>query len=161
MLTCVCRPVSSSFIENQSIMGAPIDRDQAVVTQEPKNKSTLTNNQKPKVMRYCCCYCYVTLSFFISQRIICYLVSNVNLVLEAPRREAVYVSWWESTLKRNQCFSLTKDILHYIYILSHAELNALPQNEIEIESFYFFSSPHLLSAIYLEKSQKHQRVFLF
>lgn len=50
MLTCVCRPVSSSFIENQSIMGAPIDRDQAVVTQEPKNKSTLTNNQKPKVI---------------------------------------------------------------------------------------------------------------
>jgi len=36
MLTCVCRPVSSSFIDNQSMMGAPIEHDQTVVTQEPK-----------------------------------------------------------------------------------------------------------------------------
>lgn len=35
MLTCVCRPVSSSFVDKQSIMGAPIDRDQLVVTSEP------------------------------------------------------------------------------------------------------------------------------
>lgn len=38
MLTCVCRPVSSSFVDKQSIMGAPIDRDQIVVTSEPKTK---------------------------------------------------------------------------------------------------------------------------
>lgn len=38
MLTCVCRPVSSSFADRQSIMGAPIDRDQVVVTSEPKTK---------------------------------------------------------------------------------------------------------------------------
>lgn len=38
MLTCVCRPVSSSFIDNQSMMGAPIEHDQTVVTQEPKTK---------------------------------------------------------------------------------------------------------------------------
>lgn len=40
MLTCVCRPVSSSFIDNQSMMGAPIETvvGQTVVTQEPKTK---------------------------------------------------------------------------------------------------------------------------
>jgi hypothetical protein len=38
MLTCVCRPVSSSFVDKQSIMVAPLDRDQIVVTSEPKTK---------------------------------------------------------------------------------------------------------------------------
>jgi hypothetical protein len=38
MLSCVCRPVSSSFVDKTSIMGAPIDRDNVVVTSEPKTK---------------------------------------------------------------------------------------------------------------------------
>jgi hypothetical protein len=52
MLTCVCRPVSSSFVDKQSIMGAPIDRDQIVVTSEPKTKvgtATPIVNQNPQV----------------------------------------------------------------------------------------------------------------
>ncbi|CRK96895.1 CLUMA_CG010432, isoform A [Clunio marinus] len=52
MLTCVCRPVSSSFIDKQSIMGAPIDRDQIVVTSEPKTKIGTAKpivNQNPQV----------------------------------------------------------------------------------------------------------------
>lgn len=52
MLTCVCRPVSSSFVDKQSIMGAPIDRDQLVVTSEPKTNVGTAKpivNQNPQV----------------------------------------------------------------------------------------------------------------
>lgn len=56
MLTCVCRPVSSSFIDNQSMMGAPIEHTNqtVVVTQEPKTKIGTAKpiiNQKFKVHR--------------------------------------------------------------------------------------------------------------
>jgi hypothetical protein len=56
MLTCVCRPVSSSFVDKQSIMGAPIDRDQIVVTSEPKTKVGTAKlvNQNPQVADIMC-----------------------------------------------------------------------------------------------------------
>lgn len=56
MLTCVCRPVSSSFVDKQSIMGAPIDRNQIVVTSEPKTKIGTAKpivNQNPQVSSSC------------------------------------------------------------------------------------------------------------
>lgn len=58
MLTCVCRPVSSSFVDKQSIMGAPIDRDQIVVTSEPKTKVGTAKaivNPNPQVHAWMCC----------------------------------------------------------------------------------------------------------
>lgn len=60
MLTCVCRPVSSSFIDNQSMMGAPIEHDQTVVTQEPKTKIGTAKpiiNQNFKVFFNFCIHC--------------------------------------------------------------------------------------------------------
>lgn len=54
MLTCVCRPVTSSFADKHSIMGAPIDRDQIVVTSEPKTKIGTAKpivNQIPQVSK--------------------------------------------------------------------------------------------------------------
>ena len=58
MLTCVCRPVSSSFVDKQSIMGAPIDRDQIVVTSEPKTKvgtaKPIVNHNQPQVPKIAC-----------------------------------------------------------------------------------------------------------
>lgn len=72
MLTCVCRPVSSSFIDKQSIMGAPIDRDQIVVTQEPKTKTKI-GTAKPIVNQ--------NLKVQISNCIIIYY-SNWNFALK-------------------------------------------------------------------------------
>jgi hypothetical protein len=66
MLTCVCRPVSSSFVDKQSIMGAPIDRDQIVVTSEPKTKVGFTKpivNQNSQVVDTYLHGCCINLKF--------------------------------------------------------------------------------------------------
>lgn len=66
MLTCVCRPVSSSFIDKQSIMGAPLDRDQIVVTSEPKTKVGTAKpiiSQNPQVFSSCMLVLLFTFDF--------------------------------------------------------------------------------------------------
>lgn len=120
MLTCVCRPVSSSFIEKQSIMGAPIDRDQIVVTSEPKTKVGTAKpiiNQNPQVFRDKPHDCWLLKFPFEFKAFISTACSFDNLF------SSTNISRCEKTLKINQFRSLAISSSHEL-VFTHRFLTS-------------------------------------
>lgn len=101
MLTCVCRPVSSSFADKQSIMGAPLERDDLVVTSEPKTRvgaAKATVHPHPQVPPDVCmldvvalspnlpAFTPVTRSSLVESRAACYLAACQSAAARSRRK---------------------------------------------------------------------------